>query len=184
MSSVLPEWGVEIDLRRLSTDMPGLLHLSHDPWTRGDDFETWIQIFNEKKIQGPIILNTKEDGLEQTCINLLTNAGIQNFFFLDTAIPSLVQWSQKKKESRFAIRLSVFEPVEGVFLFQDKVQWVWADCFDGIPLRKDELLRVKSKFKVCLVSPELQGQTMDTIAGFKELYPLAVPFAQRILCCG
>ena len=100
LEGVLPEWGVEIDLRCVSVDAPGCLHLSHDPWVRGEDFSAWIDAFLEKKIKGPIILNTKEDGLEQTCINILNEAGIQNFFFLDTTFPTLVQWTATKMESQ------------------------------------------------------------------------------------
>jgi hypothetical protein len=173
LEGVLPEWGVEIDVRCVSFDAPGCLHLAHDPWVRGEDFTTWIYAFLAKKITGPIILNTKEDGLEQSCINILNEAGIQNFFFLDTTFPSLVQWTTKKRESRFAMRLSAFEPLEGVLLFRDMVQWVWVDCFGGIPLNRDQVLKAKKNFKVCLVSPELQGSEISGVSRFKDIFSLA-----------
>ena len=65
-------------------------------------------------------MNTKEDGLEQTCINLLTNAGIQNFFFLDTAIPSLVQWSQKKRKAALPYASLFLNLLKEFFFFKIK----------------------------------------------------------------
>ena len=40
------------------------LHLSHDPWVKGEDFESWLRVFRDKGQSGVLILNTKEDGLE------------------------------------------------------------------------------------------------------------------------
>ena len=43
-----------------------------------------------------------------------------------------------------------------------KVRWVWVDCFTRFPLSgKETALLRDAGFKLCLVSPELQGRTGD-----------------------
>jgi hypothetical protein len=38
------------------------------------------------------------------------------------------------------------------------VDWVWVDCFTRFPLSKEDADRLlQAEFKLCLVSPELQG---------------------------
>ena len=40
-----------------------------------------------------------------------------------------------------------------------KVKWVWVDCFTKLPIIKETYKLLKDcGFKLCLVSPELQGQ--------------------------
>ena len=72
LASVQKEYGVEIDLR---SDVGHLhkLHLSHDAWVLGDDFDNWLLEFKAQCIFGPIILNTKEDGLEDIILQKLKN---------------------------------------------------------------------------------------------------------------
>lgn len=168
LSSVKPEWGVEIDLRSV-VEAPGALHLSHDPWKRGDDFQEWLAAFKTQKIAGPLILNTKEDGLEETLIELLNAQGIKNYFFLDTAVPTLVRWAAERRRKNFAVRLSSFEGLENVKPFEGLVEWVWVDCFGGAPMPLEPVKRLQGVFKICLVSPELQGQPVDTISRFFPL---------------
>lgn len=156
LASVASEWGVEIDLRS-DLSKPGRLHLSHDPWSQGDDFEAWLDEYCRLKISGPLILNTKEDGLEERVIKLLKERALENFFFLDTTVPTLARWTLRERERRFAVRLSRLEPVASVQGFVKDVDWIWLDCFGGEPHVPAELDRLRESLKVCLVSPELQG---------------------------
>jgi hypothetical protein len=172
LDEIEPNWGVEIDLRS-NVQNSKSLHLSHDPWIVGDDFGEWLQKFASLQIKGPLILNTKEDGLENQILELLDQNQISNFFFLDTTIPTLVKWAVKSKLSNFAVRYSHYEPTESVTIFQGKADWLWVDCFDGNPVNADIILRLKKNFKICLVSPELHGQPTDQIANFSLLYGAA-----------
>jgi hypothetical protein len=164
--------GVEIDLRT-GVSANGAIHLSHDPWMHGDDFVPWLDEFKKQKISGPIILNTKEDGLESRCLDLMAQYQISNFFFLDTTVPTLVKWALKQNEKRFAVRLSSVEPSESIAAFQGKVNWLWVDCFDGKAMDTAKVGALKGKFKICLVSPELQGADSSMIASFKGLHAIA-----------
>ncbi len=145
-------FGCEIDLRSDSTSRSSLI-VTHDPWGAGANFESWLEVFSEKKLSGPLIVNTKEDGLESIVIEKLNNYGIENYFFLDTCIPTLVKMSQGGF-NKFAVRYSNYEPIEFVLKFENLVQWVWVDCFQNrYPIFTNEL----KKFRICVVSPELQG---------------------------
>ena len=170
--TVKQEWGVEIDLRS-HVDAPGKIFLSHDPWVEGDDLETWVEGFNELQIKGPIILNTKEDGLENRALEIMKRAKISNFFFLDTALPTLVKWAEGGRGKHLAVRLSLYEPLKSVELFLGKVDWVWVDCFGGKPLPVEMLRQLHGKIKICVVSPELHGQSIDLLSEFYDLYALA-----------
>ncbi len=171
IGSLQPEWGAEIDLRSC-VDRTGSLHLSHDPWTQGDPFEQWLEAFS-KKSSGPVIINTKEDGLEARAVELLNRVGFSNFFFLDTALPTLIRWTMEKNSSFFAVRISAYESVTGIEPFIGRAEWAWLDCFGGIPLDAETVIKAKKDFKICLVSPELQGVEVGRISEFKNIYPLA-----------
>ncbi len=159
--------GVEIDLRS-DFSKKGKIHLAHDAWATGPDFEVWLEKYAIKKFTGPLILNTKEDGLEPVCLELLRKFKIANFFFLDTTIPTMVQWSEKGIKN-FAVRYSQFENLDFVLGFQGRCHWLWADCFFGLPPDLLQIQRLNKSFKICLVSPELQGKTLESGSPFLEL---------------
>jgi hypothetical protein len=165
-----PEHGAEIDLR--SDCSSGKIHMHHDPFVKGVDFEVWASLYAERKIRGPLILNTKEDALETRIKEICERVGIDNYFFLDTALPTLIKWSIKNGESRFACRVSAYEPVSALKAFHGKVRWAWVDCFDGIPMSSEDVSELKKHFKVCLVAPELQG-IQDVHQGFGQIFGLA-----------
>lgn len=161
-------WGAEIDLRS-NVLKTGNIHLSHDPWSIGDDFEDWINIYSNCNILGPLILNTKEDGLETHIIKTLNKYNIENWFFLDTAMPTLIKFATERSESRFALRLSNYEPIDTLKPLIGKVQWVWVDCFGGIPLNVEIIRQAAQHFKICLVSPELVGKNISEINHFMDI---------------
>jgi len=167
------ECGAEIDLRS-DVSVPGSIHLSHDPWVKGELLENWLRVFAERRIQGPIIFNTKEDALESRTFELCEKFGIRNFFFLDTTVPTLVRWLREGKGECFAVRVSQYEPSSSIQLLGSKIKWVWVDCFGGNPMPATEVEKAKALgCKVCLVSPELQGRPLEEIRNFKDLWSLA-----------
>ncbi len=173
LASLEKSWGVEIDLRS-DVSRWGAIHLSHDPWTFGDDFEIWIKEFKSLGIQGPIWLNTKEDGLENRVEELLAKYQIENYCFLDTVLPTLVKKTHFEAKNRFAIRFSTYEPDIFVNCFKGKADWVWVDCFQGKPVSEKLVKGLKNNFKVCLVSPELHGRSLrENLTSFLPLYEIA-----------
>ena len=172
------KWGVEMDIRS-RLDSSGRLHVTHDPWVQGDDFEDWLREFRDLGIQGPLILNVKEDGLEGRILEILAASEVSNAFFLDTTIPSLVKWSIVNDESRFAVRVSKYEPLAGAEVFAGHVRWAWVDCFARQPLSEQTVKDAAKSFQVCLVSPELQGGSLHEIEAFSHLAPHAAAICTK-----
>lgn len=146
-------YGIEIDLR----SMDGEIILNHDPFKPGVLLKDWIKYYHH----GTLILNVKEDGLEQEILSIIKSYNISSYFFLDQSFPSLISLA-KQKEKNCAVRFSEYECIESVLNLSTKISWVWVDCFSKFILNKEtaDLLALKD-FKICLVSPELQGRSMD-----------------------
>lgn len=156
------KYGVEVDIRSEGKKL--IMH--HDPFVSGESFDEWIGAYRH----GTLILNVKEEGLEARLIALMASKGIEDYFFLDQSFPFLVKWS-KAGEHRCAVRVSEFEAIESALTLASRVDWVWVDCFTQFPLSGADALRLKNAgFKLCLVSPELQGRDAETeIPAFASL---------------
>ena len=119
-----------------------------------------------------MLLNTKEDGLEETLFSLCAQNNIDNFLFLDTAWPTLIKYVLKGLGSRFMLRISKYEQLAqyDLLIGSGKIEWAWVDCFEGVPLATTVIDDLVSRgMKICLVSPELQGQSLELITNFSEL---------------
>lgn len=77
------EYGIEIDLR-WSHDVG--IYLSHDPNSPGEAFRDWLESYHHKTL----ILNVKEDGLEQEILELMNSFSISDYFFLDQPTPTFM----------------------------------------------------------------------------------------------
>ncbi len=151
LRSTPPEFGIEIDLRSHGRDL--ILH--HDAFTAGDNFDDWLKEFHH----GTLILNVKEEGLEDACLERMRRFGIDDFFFLDQSFPFLIK-TARTGEKRCAVRISEFESIDTVMTLKGMVDWVWVDCFTRFPLDRGQADRLRQAgFQLCLVSPELQGRT-------------------------
>ena len=162
-----PKQGAEIDLRS-DVNQPQKLILNHDPWSQGVDFEEWLKLWSIEKDRGLLVLNTKEDSLESRAVALCNKYNVKSFLFLDTAFPTFKNWVMDQKDSRFMARVSSFEPILNLGFFGDTVKWVWADCFQGVPLPAAVFEQLSLQYKICLVSPELQKRPETEIAHFLD----------------
>jgi len=148
------KYGVEIDLR---DNLAGRIYLQHDPFISGDDFETYLQNYHH----GLMILNIKSERVELKALELLTKYGITEYFFLDSSFPMVYLLSQQGN-SNIALRVSEYEKMDTLIAMAGKVKWVWVDCFTKLPIGQDEISMLKAlDYKLCLVSPELQGRPYD-----------------------
>jgi hypothetical protein len=131
--------------------------LQHDPFKNGEDFEEYLKHYHHALI----ILNIKSERVELRILELLKKYNIQNYFFLDSSFPMIIQLSNMG-EKNIALRFSEFEGIDTIFSVKDRVQWVWVDCFTKLPLTQDiAQIFVTLGLKTCLVSPELQGRDHD-----------------------
>lgn len=159
-------YGVEVDIRSHGEQL--IIH--HDALQAGESFDAWIAAYRH----GTLILNVKEEGLEAPLLALMRKHGIDDFFFLDQSFPFLVKWS-KAGERRCAVRVSEYESVDTALTLAGKVDWVWVDCFTHFALSGSDAQRLREAgFKLCLVSPELQGRAAEP-----EIAQLAALLAER-----
>lgn len=166
LAATPPEYGIEVDIRSIGERL--VIH--HDPFTEGEAFEDWIAAYRH----GTLILNVKEEGLERRLIDLMARHKIADWFFLDQSFPFLVKWS-KAGERRCAVRVSEFESVETALTLAGRIDWVWVDCFTRFALSGPDAARLRQAgFKLCLVSPELQGRGAEL-----EIPALAALLAER-----
>lgn len=153
-------FGIEVDLRTYG----GRLILQHEALEPGEDFLTWLNAYRHKTL----ILNVKEDGLEPFIEQALIRHSIEDYFFLDQPFPTLVKGT-KNGQKRSAVRVSEYESITTALALAGQIEWVWVDQFTRFPLSYEDYQNLKtSGFKLCLVSPELQGRDP-----FKEIPPLA-----------
>lgn len=153
------KYGVEVDIRSYGSEL--IVH--HEPFCNGVLVTDWIEHYKH----GTLILNVKEEGLEKRLIELMDARGITNYFFLDQSFPFLVKWA-KLGERRCALRVSEYESVETALNLAGLITWVWLDCFTRFPIDCSEYKALKhAGFKLCLVSPELQGRNAET--GIEEM---------------
>lgn len=167
------EYGVELDLR----DRGERLILQHDPFGDGEDFEEYLKHYRH----GLMILNIKSERIEHRVLDAVRGAGIANYFFLDCSFP-MIRSLVKMGEHRIAVRFSEYEPVESALALAGQVEWVWADCFTRQPLDDRTYGLLKAHFKLCAVSPELQGRDVATIADYRRelaAYPVDAVCTKR-----
>lgn len=156
LKEVPPEYGVEIDLR----DSDKKLLVTHDPFTNGERFNKYLKAYRHRFL----ICNIKSERIELSVRELLKKNRVDNYFFLDSSFPMMYMLS-KQGERNVAVRFSEFESIETVLALKGKIKWVWVDCFNKMPLTTENaaVLR-KAGFRICLVSPELQGREKDVVS--------------------
>lgn len=155
MLTIIPEqFGAEIDLRD-GTD--GRLYLSHDPFVPGPDFEEFLEAYHH----GTLILNIKSERIEHRVLDLLEQYGVKRYFFLDSSFPMIYLLSSEGIQD-IAIRFSEYERMDTLRQMAGKAGWVWADCFTRCVLTPENYAQLRELgYRICLVSPELQGRPED-----------------------
>ena len=153
LKDIAPDVGVELDLRDFGND----LVLEHDPFKGGQLFEDYLKQYKN----GTMIVNVKSERVELRALELLKKYAIEDFFFLDSSFPMIINLSTRG-ETRNAIRYSEFEGIDTVLAVKTRVQWIWVDCFSHLPLNRELYTKLRATgLKLCLVSPELQGRPDD-----------------------
>jgi len=159
-------YGVEVDLR----DRGDRLILQHDPFSDGEDFDRYLAAYRHQAI----VLNIKSERIENRVLEAIRRYGVEDYFLLDCSFP-MVRQLVSLGQSQIAARFSEYEPVEAALSLAGQVAWVWVDCFTKMPLDDDSYERLKRHFKLCAVSPELQGRSASEIAEYARqlsAYPM------------
>jgi hypothetical protein len=152
--------GLEFDIRDSHN---GNLRIVHDPFIDGEDFKRFISGYQHKTL----IINVKSERIELKVLEYLQKFNITDYFFLDSSVPMMYLLS-KQGITKQAVRFSEIEPIELALAMKGKADWVWVDCFTKLPIDNSSYQILKNEgFKLCLVSPELQGRPQD-IKPYKE----------------
>lgn len=169
-------FGVELDIRD-SIDTQSLI-LSHDPYSKGEDFEIYLKNYNHNTL----ILNIKSERTEIKCLEFMEKYNISNYFFLDSNMPMINHLNKTFGNNQIACRFSEYEPIESYQKIKDMVSWIWVDCFTEQPLTKSilDIFRKDGK-KICIVSPELQNQ-FEKISDYRDKF-LKESIVPDAICC-
>ena len=155
-------YGLELDLR---DNVNGEIYINHDPFVLGENFEEFLREYNH----GTMILNIKSERIELKILELLKKNNISDYFFLDSSFP-MIKYLTDLGEKKVAIRFSEFEGLDTLEKMQGKIEWVWVDCFTKLPINNQIYEQIKKMgYKLCLVSPELQGQPEKIEKYFKQI---------------
>lgn len=165
LALLAPGLGAEIDLRSRGDR----IILNHDPFADGPDLEAWLDRWADGTPRGTLVLNPKEDGLERRVVAALADRAIDDWFLLDLPMPTVVRLACHEGEPRVAMRVSEWEPPAAAQALAGRADWVWLDCFTGQPPGHETIAALADDFRICLVSPELQGYPADRIAAFLPL---------------
>jgi len=159
LATVPIDHGVEVDLR----DHDDRVVLQHDPFrgAGGEDFETYLENYCHRFI----VLNVKSERIEHRVLELMHQHRVEDYFLLDCSFP-MIRTLAMQGERRIASRFSEYEPLENVLALAGMIDWVWVDCFSKMPLTPESYAAMKVHFKLCVVSPELQGHGTNLIREF------------------
>ena len=154
------EYGVELDLR---DDLNGRIYISHNPFEAGEDFEAYCKEYRH----GTMILNIKSERIEHEVLTLMEKYQIRNYFFLDSSFP-MIKLLTDMGVKQVALRFSELEGLDTIRNMAGRAQWVWVDCFTKIPIDRESFKELTALgYKLCFVSPELEGQE-EKLAEYKE----------------
>lgn len=152
-------YGVAIDISAYQDNL--ILH--HDAFIEGINFESFLR----KYAHSFLILNVKQERLEERILYLLEKCKISRYFFLDMSLPLLIRYA-KKRIKQIAVLYSEYKPIEAIMKFKHLVEWVWVNGFNVFLLTFQDYTILKSYFTLCWGSPELQGQSIYYISKYYQ----------------
>tara|TARA_Y100000816_G_scaffold176794_1_gene127525 strand:+ start:710 stop:1303 length:594 start_codon:yes stop_codon:yes gene_type:complete len=162
LSQIPTKYGIELDLRIRNNK----LVLCHEHSDCNTEFEKFLQNYNHKIL----VANIKDSGIEDIVIETLKRNKIENFFLLDIEFPYLIK-NYEVKGKYLSTRFSEFEDIKTSSNLVNKVDWIWIDTFNKLPIDNQNLEVIK-KFKSCLVSPSRWGRSNEIDEVIKELKDL------------
>ena len=128
-----------------------------------------------------LVINVKEDGLEEEILMMIERKSIKSYFFLDQAYPTIIKNSNKNIIS--SGRLSKFESIDTIKNMSNKISWVWVDYYENkFPISLEQLGNVKEEhnLRFCLVSPELHGYDLSFVDEYKENIEEFLPYMDAV----
>jgi len=163
-----PVYGIEMDLRTHKDE----IIVAHDPFSPGPRLSDWLCDYRH----AGLILNVKEEGLEDRILEIVFKFGIANYLFLDQSYPFMVKWLTKGLQAHIAARVSEYESINSVKSLVCMPSFIWCDSFTGSWEHLPEVIEVAQdrKLQVIIVSPELHSRSEQS--EIKELQQMLTEF--------
>jgi hypothetical protein len=137
------------------------IFVADSPFDPGTALVDWLKAFRHRFL----VVCIRVEGIEEQVLGFLAQYGVLDFFFLDLAVPRMVE-QVRSGVRQVAVRVSEYEPVEMAERFAGLVDWVTVDCFNSLPLTTAMYQLLSPNFRVCLISPELRGHPLERIPEF------------------
>lgn len=169
-------FGVETDIR----DYQGKLVISHDMANQDSMlFEEFCSIYSHYRLDLPLALNIKSDGLQKPLQSLLDKYAITNYFVFDMSIPDMLLYCQEGLE--VFSRQSEYESLPALY---GECAGVWLDEFRGHWINKQTIWQhLENSKKVCIVSPELHKRDfMEEWQEYREIQ-FCLKKSKEIMLC-
>ena len=167
-------FGTETDLR----DRDGELVISHDPAKdAAESIQSFFSTYRKYRLDLPLALNIKSDGLQKLLAAALVDHEIKNYFVFDMSVPDMVSYI--KSGLRVFTRQSEYEPNPVLY---EHSQGVWIDGFKTEWVDESTIGKhLQSGKQVCLVSPELHGRNHEIF--WEGLARMAVTQSPDVMLC-
>ena len=147
--------GIEIDLR---TDSRKII-IAHDPFKKGLDFIKNIKLFKNYFL----LIDVKSTGISRTISKILVKNKIR-FLFLNLISQEFVEMIKLGFSRHLFLRFSSYEEFNLNNKILKKINWIWFDFFNNVPISKNQYKYIKrNKKKICITSPDLLGKSKTAI---------------------
>ena len=147
--------GAEIDLRADSNN----IIMTHDPFKKGLNFIKNIKLFKNYFL----IIDIKSTGISKKISKILIKKKVK-FLFLNLISQEFVEMIKLGYSNHLFLRFSLYEKFDLNNKILKKINWIWFDFFNNVPISKNQYKYIKrNKKKICITSPDLLGKSKTAI---------------------
>ena len=147
--------GAEIDLRADSNN----IIMTHDPFKKGLNFIKNIKLFKNYFL----IIDIKSTGISKKMYKILIKKKMK-FLFLNLISQEFVEMIKLGYSNHLFLRFSLYEKFDLNNKILKKINWIWFDFFNNVPISKNQYKYIKrNKKKICITSPDLLGKSKTAI---------------------
>ena len=147
--------GAEIDLRADSNN----IIMTHDPFKKGLNFIKNIKLFKNYFL----IIDIKSTGISKKIYKILIKKKMK-FLFLNLISQEFVEMIKLGYSNHLFLRFSLYEKFDLNNKILKKINWIWFDFFNNVPISKNQYNYIKrNKKKICITSPDLLGKSKTAI---------------------
>lgn len=156
-------FGIETDVR----DYAGRLVISHNVATENSiHIEEVLRLYKSFKMNLPLALNVKSDGIQPLLKECLKEYDIENYFMFDMSVPELVVYVREgfhvfSRQSEYEKSPSFYEKAEGIWMDEFAEEWITQEIIDN---------HLENGKRLSIISSEIHGNSTDRLWHLLEKY--------------